>query len=126
MNSLRSSAFAGLPPRAEDESEVLRVLDSYLSGLEAGQPADPQKLLADHPALADQLRVYLKVMHLAGRLVEDSAARPTGQSSDRQIPPLANAGEGWGGQASLPGSSQMFDPRFRPRSTPSHPTARGA
>ena len=53
------------PPGAEDDSEVVRILDAYLSGIEAGQPADPDKLLADHPALAGQLRAYL--MHGYGR-----------------------------------------------------------
>ena len=93
MNPHRSSPLAGLPAGAEDDSEALRVLDSYLSGIEAGQPADPHKLLADHPALADQLRAYLKVMHLAGRLAEDSARRPeigpAGSSADGQTHPLA-------------------------------------
>ena len=37
----------------------MRILDGYLSGIEAGRPADPDKLLADHPALAGQLRAYL-------------------------------------------------------------------
>jgi eukaryotic-like serine/threonine-protein kinase len=58
------------------DSEVVRVLDAYLSGIEAGKPADPDKLLADHPALADELRAYLQVMNLAGRLVADPHARP--------------------------------------------------
>ena len=54
----------------------MRVLDAYLSGIEAGGPADPDKLLADHPALAGQLRAYLKVMNLAGRLAEGADASP--------------------------------------------------
>ena len=66
----------------------LRILDAYLSGIEAGQPADPDKLLADHPALAGQLRAYLKVMHLAGAAGGGSAgARGTdGPSTVRPIP----------------------------------------
>ena len=75
MNTHRSSPLAGRLARSEVDSEALRVLDSYLSGIEGGQPADPQRLLADHPALADQLRAYLQVMNLAGRLAEGSAAR---------------------------------------------------
>ena len=67
----------------------MRVLDAYLSGIEAGRPADPEKLLADHPALAGQLRAYLKVMHLAGRLAEDrrlAGAVPIDPSTDRSMP----------------------------------------
>ena len=42
-----------------------RVLDAYLAGLEAGRPADPERLLADHPEIADRLRDCLEVMNLA-------------------------------------------------------------
>ena len=76
MNTHRSSLLSSLRADAEDDSEVIRVLDAYLSGIEAGQPADPDKLLADHPALAGQLRAYLEIMHLAGRLAGDAEARP--------------------------------------------------
>ncbi len=76
MNTNRSSIPNGLPPGTEDDSEVVRVLDAYLSGIEGGQPADPEKLLADHPELAGQLRAYLEVMQLAGRMGEDVNARP--------------------------------------------------
>ncbi len=80
VNPHRSSPSAGLPATAEDDSEALRVLDSYLAGIEAGQPADPHKLLGDHPALADRLRTYLKVMRLAGRLAEDPARTARGRA----------------------------------------------
>ncbi len=76
MNTNRSSLSTGLPAGAEDDAEVVRILDGYLSGIEAGQPADPEKLLADHPALASQLRAYLEMMQLAGRVAEDPHARP--------------------------------------------------
>ena len=76
MNTNRSSLFDAVRSGAEDESEVVRVLDAYLSRVEAGQPADPEKLLAEHPALAGPLRACLKVMNLAGQLAEDSSAQP--------------------------------------------------
>ncbi len=76
MNSNRSSLPNGLQRGADDDSEVVRILDAYLSGIEAGQPADPEKLLADHPALASQLRAYLKMMQLAGRMADDPNAEP--------------------------------------------------
>ncbi len=76
MNTNRSSPTNGLPAGTDDDSEVVRILDGYLSGIEAGQPADPDKLLADHPALVGQLRAYLELMKLAGRMAEDSDARP--------------------------------------------------
>ncbi|MFI5460714.1 MAG: tetratricopeptide repeat protein [Isosphaerales bacterium] len=91
MNPNRSSPRDGLPAGAEDDSEVVRVLDAYLSAIEAGQPADPDKLLADHPALAGPLRAYLEVMNVAGRLAEGSRARPEvmpgDPSTDDSTPP---------------------------------------
>ncbi len=46
------------------------------SGIEAGQPADPYRLLARliTPTLASQLRAYLDVMQVAGRMAEDPNA----------------------------------------------------
>jgi tetratricopeptide (TPR) repeat protein len=75
MNTERSSLPNGLRPGTDDDSEVVRILDAYLSGIEAGQPADPEKLLADHPALANQLRAYLEMLQLAGRVADNPDAR---------------------------------------------------
>ena len=94
MNTHRSSLLSGLRADAENDSEVIRVLDAYLSGIEAGQPADPDKLLADHPALAGPLREYLNVMNLAGRLAEGTDASldivPIDPSTDGSIPGSAS------------------------------------
>ena len=43
---------AGLPAVPED-AEVAWVLDLYLAGLEAGHPVDPERLLTEHPAIAE-------------------------------------------------------------------------
>ena len=45
---------------------------AYLADLEAGRPADPERLLAEHPAIAGQLRACLQVMNLADRMVDGS------------------------------------------------------
>jgi serine/threonine protein kinase len=90
VNTNRSSAPDGLPPEEAGDSAVMRVLDEYLSGIEAGQPADPDKLLADHPALAGPLRSYLKLMQLAGRLADEPArvsrAKLAGTSTEGPTP----------------------------------------
>ena len=96
-NPNRSSLLAGRVFGAEDDSEVVRVLDAYLSGIEAGQPADPEKLLADHPALAGPLRAYLKVMNLAGQLAE-------GSSSGLEVVPADPSTDG---STTPPGSSLL-------------------
>jgi serine/threonine-protein kinase len=89
MNPNHSSSTAGCSSGADDESEVMRVLDAYLSGIETGNPADPDKLLADHPALAGQLQAYLRVMNLAGRLADDSH---TARSALPLAPPPSSSG----------------------------------
>jgi serine/threonine-protein kinase len=71
---------AGAPqePQSEpfDESEVARVFDAYLADLEVGRPVDPDRLLANHPEIADQLRACLEVMNLANQVVNGSASVP--------------------------------------------------
>jgi serine/threonine protein kinase/Tfp pilus assembly protein PilF len=122
VNAHRSSPLSGLSAENANDAEALRVLDSYLSGIEAGRPADPHKLLADHPALADQLRAYLKVMHLAGRMAENSAARPRVRAAvpygDGQTPPLANGREGWSDQKPPIGTSHLSTLDFGPGPPP--------
>jgi tRNA A-37 threonylcarbamoyl transferase component Bud32/tetratricopeptide (TPR) repeat protein len=65
--------------------EVGRIFDAYLAELEAGAPADPERLLAEHPALADRLRACLDLMRvvdqaaigaLAGALKEEDLLLP--------------------------------------------------
>src|SRR4051794_41770047 len=44
------------------EVAVALLLEGYLSDLEAGRPADPERLIAAHPHLAGPLRACLEVM----------------------------------------------------------------
>jgi serine/threonine protein kinase len=59
---------------ASDDAELGRVLEAYLADLEAGRPADPERLLAAHPAIARELRACLQVMNLADRMVNASSS----------------------------------------------------
>ena len=59
---------------AADDAELGRVLEAYLADLEAGRPADRERLLAEHPAIAKELRACLQVMNLADRMVDASGS----------------------------------------------------
>jgi serine/threonine-protein kinase len=68
----------GVAAGSDDASdvEVARVLESYLAAVEAGQPADPRRLLDDHPHLADQLRACLRVLRVAEQAAQEVTAAP--------------------------------------------------
>jgi serine/threonine protein kinase/tetratricopeptide (TPR) repeat protein len=72
------------------DAEVARVLDAYLADLEAGRAADPARLLAEHPAIASQLRDCLEVMHLAERVAEVGGAAPDDQGEAHFGPELGD------------------------------------
>ena len=82
----------GADASISEDAEVARVLDEYLAGLEAGRPADPDRLLAEHPAIASQLRACLEVMHLAGRVADEpgpGVANGSAAASGEMAVPLA-------------------------------------
>ena len=58
------------PSNADGEDsldvELGQVFDAYLAQLEAGRKPDPERLLAENPAIADKLRAFLDVMRVAG------------------------------------------------------------
>ena len=72
MNTNRSSLFDAVRSGPDDDSEVVRILDAYLS---ASRPASRpiRKVAGRAPCAAGPLRAYLKVMNLAGELAEDSS-----------------------------------------------------
>jgi serine/threonine protein kinase len=57
------------------DAELASVLEAYLADMETGRPADPDRLLADHPAIADRLRACLASLHMFQRNCS-SLARP--------------------------------------------------
>jgi serine/threonine protein kinase/tetratricopeptide (TPR) repeat protein len=71
-----------------DDAEVARVLDLYLAGIEAGRPADPERLLAEHPAIADELRACLDVMQFAECLADDGSGPGPVVADGSRIGPL--------------------------------------
>ena len=90
-----------------EDAEVGRVLEAYLADLEAGRPADRERLLAEHPAIAGQLRACLQVMNLADRMVDGSdsgsrARRPVLAWIPRLTPPGQSAFDHLGSGSGLP------------------------
>jgi serine/threonine-protein kinase len=71
-------ADPGMAPDRDDASdvEVARVLESYLAAVEAGEPADPQRLLHEHPDLAERLRACLRVLRVAEQAAQDVSGPP--------------------------------------------------
>jgi len=53
-------------PFTDDESELARALDAYLTSLETGRPLDPALLAALHPDVADRLLACVAVLDVAG------------------------------------------------------------
>jgi serine/threonine protein kinase len=81
MNLERMPSVDDADIAAADGTEVARVLDAYLAAIEAGQSEDPDRLLAEHPAIAEELRGHLEIMRLARRLEADLGPGPG--ASDR-------------------------------------------
>jgi serine/threonine-protein kinase len=97
MNHDEPPSPDGTGDEAFDESDVARGFDAYLADLEAGRAVDPARLLAEHPAIADQLRACLDVMHLADQLDVSSGAE-----AQKHLPAV---GGRWPGR--VPGTSQL-------------------
>jgi serine/threonine-protein kinase len=71
-------ASSGDSPGSDDllDIEVARVLESYLAAMDAGQPADPRRLLEDHPHLAGRLRACLRVLRVAEQAAQSVTGAP--------------------------------------------------
>jgi serine/threonine protein kinase len=87
------------------DSELARVLESCLARIEAGQPVDVERLAAEHPGIADQLRSCLGVLRLAGKVEcvaesdsccdpDDRLASETRLGDFRLIRPVGRGGMG--------------------------------
>jgi serine/threonine protein kinase/WD40 repeat protein len=55
-----------------EDIEAVQVFDAYLAEIQAGRPPDPERLVAQHPALADRLRAFLNVTHMVDHVAGDS------------------------------------------------------
>jgi hypothetical protein len=108
MSSEAHRPANGEAGETSQEASLARVLESYLTGLEAGRPADPERLLAAHPELASPLRACLKVMHLAAGL-DGSSAQPGG-------PVAANPANSWITAAPAPSALTALWPHDDPSS----------
>jgi hypothetical protein len=64
MSSQQAVAVNGSGTASSADAELTHILEVYLADLEAGHPVDPDRLLAEHPAIADRLRACLASLHL--------------------------------------------------------------
>jgi serine/threonine protein kinase len=70
------------------DSELARVLESCLARIEAGQPVDVERLAAEHPGIADQLRSCLGVLRLAGKVEGNAESDSCYRPDDRLAPDM--------------------------------------
>ena len=63
------------------DSELAGTLSAYLADLEAGRPVDADRLMADHPAIADRLRACLAGLRLFEQTGQAFAATPTAETA---------------------------------------------
>src|SRR5207244_8320451 len=68
MNDEVVGARDGSEAEAPTDGDLARALEVYLSAVEAGRAVDPDRLAAQHPAIADELRSCLEILRLAGRV----------------------------------------------------------
>ena len=65
------------------DSELAQALESYLAAVEAGRPVDLERLAAEHPAIADQLRSCLGCL-AAGRSGRGGCRAPIPRATGRR------------------------------------------
>ena len=71
------------------EAEVGRVLDGHLAAIEAVGVADPERLIAENPAIAPQLRACLAVMDRVDAAADDGRPAPRPDPEDPGIAMIA-------------------------------------
>jgi serine/threonine protein kinase len=72
------------------DGELARALESYLSAVERGESVDPDRLAAEHPAIAGELRSCLEVLRLAGRVEHAGGAEAATDGSEPDTPTLGD------------------------------------
>jgi serine/threonine protein kinase/Tfp pilus assembly protein PilF len=82
MSANGASAPSGIEDGEGLDSDLAQALESYLAAVEAGRPVDLERLAAEHPAIAEQLRSCLGVLRLAGRVEGDAEAENSSDVGD--------------------------------------------
>jgi WD40 repeat protein/serine/threonine protein kinase len=81
MNSTRTHGDHAAAADCDDA--LARVLDGYLRAIEAGDAPSPERLIAEHPAIADRLRACLASLRIVGQIGKSEVAdRPADQSAE--------------------------------------------
>jgi serine/threonine protein kinase len=68
MNVNETHGLPSAAPDADQDDELARVLDGYLRAVETGDAPSPERLIAEHPAIADRLRTCLASLRLVGQM----------------------------------------------------------
>jgi serine/threonine protein kinase len=86
-DDMRSRNDSEVKTSTSTDGELARALESYLSAVERGQAVDPNRLAAEHPAIADELRSCLVILRLAGRVEGEPGDEVPADESEEDAPP---------------------------------------
>ena len=82
-------------PRADTPATLIKILDQYMADLQAGKAPDRERLLAEHPDLAEQLDACLAGIEFIHRATHaDAAAEPAMLGDFRIVREVGRGGMG--------------------------------
>ncbi len=68
MNTVETRGVPVADGDADRDDELARVLDGFLRAIETGDAPSPERLIAQHPAIADRLRACLASLQIVGQM----------------------------------------------------------
>jgi hypothetical protein len=82
----------GAEAEISTDGQLARALEAYLSAVERGQAVDPRRLVAEYPAIADELRSCLEILRLAERVQEEAGGGAAVEGIEHHTP-IARLGD---------------------------------
>jgi serine/threonine protein kinase len=70
------------------EEELVRVMEAYIAEVEAGRPVDPERLLSEHPSIAEPLRACLATLDFVRRAARSLSRSTRGAAGETSAEPV--------------------------------------